>query len=108
MMFTEAFSLLLQYYRTEKEINRRKDTVGNLRSKANQMASVLDNSSANRDSLLGPEIKPDAMSRTVGLDNQGLVGLQRHIMKGKLKSFQSLTFLMPFKSFFIFLRWNFT
>lgn len=38
---------------------------------------------ANRDSLLGPEIKPvDAMSRATGLDNQGVVVLQRQIMRG--------------------------
>ncbi|KAK8488494.1 hypothetical protein V6N11_045057 [Hibiscus sabdariffa] len=60
--------------KTEKEMNRRKDMVANLRSKANQMASAFNMSNfANRDSLLGPEIKPDAMSRTVGLDNSGLV-----------------------------------
>ncbi|KAH7515452.1 hypothetical protein FEM48_Zijuj10G0027700 [Ziziphus jujuba var. spinosa] len=60
-------------------MNRRKDMLSNLRSKVNQMASTLNMSnSANRDSLLGPEIKPaDAMSRTVGLDNRGLVGFQR-------------------------------
>ncbi|XP_057431305.1 syntaxin-51-like [Lotus japonicus] len=68
--------------KSEKEMNRRKDTLANLRSKVNQMASTLNMSNfANRDSLLGPEIKPDAMSRTVGLDNSGLVGLQRQIMK---------------------------
>ena len=50
------------------------------------MASTLNMSNfANRDSLLGPETKPaDAMSRTVGLDNGGLVGLQRQIMRGHL------------------------
>ncbi|KAA8523622.1 hypothetical protein F0562_010045 [Nyssa sinensis] len=68
---------------TEKEMNRRKDTLSNLRSKVNQMASTLNMSNfANRDSLLGPEIKAaDAMSRTTGLDNYGIVGLQRQIMK---------------------------
>jgi syntaxin of plants SYP5 len=72
-------------YRTEKEMNRRKDMLVNLRSKVNQMATTLNMSNfANRDSLLGPEIKPaDAMSRTTGLDNNGIVGLQRQIMKGK-------------------------
>lgn len=72
-------------HRSEKEMNRRKDMVANLRTKVNQMASTLNMSNfANRDSLLGPEIKPaDAMSRTTGLDNYGLVGLQRQIMKGK-------------------------
>ncbi|PPR96634.1 hypothetical protein GOBAR_AA24030 [Gossypium barbadense] len=59
---------------TEKEMNRRKDMVANLRSKVNQMASAFNMSNfANRDSLLGPESKPDAMSRTVGVDNSGLV-----------------------------------
>jgi len=49
------------------------------------MASTLNMSnSSNRDSLLGPEGKPDAMARTVGLDNIGLVGFQRKIMKGHL------------------------
>lgn len=66
-------------------MNRRKEMLTNLRSKVNQMASTLNMSNfANRDSLLGPEIKPDdAMRRTEGLDNRGLVGLQRQIMKGK-------------------------
>lgn len=68
--------------KTEKEMNRRKDMLTNLRTKVNQMASALNMSNfANRDSLLGPEIKQDAMSRTVGVDNSGLVGLQRQIMK---------------------------
>ncbi|KAL1566990.1 Syntaxin-51, variant 2 [Salvia divinorum] len=60
---------------TEKEMNRRRDMVNNLRSKVTQMASTLNMSNfANRDSLLGPEIKPaDAMSRISGLDNQGVV-----------------------------------
>jgi SYP5 family syntaxin len=66
-------------------MNRRKDSLANLRSKVNQMASTLNMSNfANRDSLLGPEIKPDAMSRSVGMDNNGLVGLQRQVMKGNL------------------------
>lgn len=73
-------------HRSEKEMNRRKDMHASLRSKVNQMASTLNMSNfANRDSLLGPEVKPaDALSRTVGLDNSGLVGLQRQVMKGKL------------------------
>lgn len=65
-------------------MNRRRDMLSNLRTKANQMASQLNMSNfANRDSLLGPEIKPvDAMSRTTGLDNRGVVVLQRQIMRG--------------------------
>ncbi|GAY54817.1 hypothetical protein CUMW_159650 [Citrus unshiu] len=60
---------------SEKEMNRRKDMLANLRSKVNQMASTLNMSNfANRDSLLGPEIKSaDVMNRATGLDNQGLV-----------------------------------
>ena len=59
--------------------------LANLRSKVNQMASTLNMSNfANRDSLLGSETKPvDAMSRASGLDNHGVVGLQRQIMRGK-------------------------
>ncbi|XP_061348901.1 syntaxin-51-like isoform X2 [Gastrolobium bilobum] len=77
--------------KTEKEMNRRKDMVANLRSKVNQMASTLNMSNfANRDSLLGPEIQPDAMSRTVGLDNNGLVGLQRQIMKEQDQGLEKL------------------
>ncbi|KAG2690702.1 hypothetical protein I3843_09G198100 [Carya illinoinensis] len=68
---------------SEKEMNRRKDMHASLRSKVNQMASTLNMSNfANRDSLLGPEVKPaDVLSRTVGLDNSGVVGLQRQVMK---------------------------
>ncbi|GMH24367.1 hypothetical protein Nepgr_026210 [Nepenthes gracilis] len=77
---------------TEKELNRRRDMLSNLRSKANQMASTLSMSNfANRDSLLGPEIKPvDAMSRTAGLDNQGIVSLQRQIMREQDEGLEKL------------------
>lgn len=68
---------------SEKEMNRRRDTLSNLRSKVNQMASALNMSNfANRDSLLGPEINSaDVMSRTTGLDNHGVVSLQRQVIK---------------------------
>ncbi|KAK4398575.1 syntaxin [Sesamum angolense] len=77
---------------TEKEMNRRADMVANLRSKVNQMASTLNMSNfANRDSLLGPEVKPvDAMSRANGLDNQGVVGLQRQIMREQDEGLEKL------------------
>ncbi|XP_023525788.1 syntaxin-51-like [Cucurbita pepo subsp. pepo] len=76
----------------EKEMNRRRDMIANLRSKANQMASALNMSNfANRDSLLGPEIKPaDVMNRTAGLDNQGLVGFQRQIMREQDEGLEKL------------------
>ncbi|XP_030542900.1 syntaxin-51-like [Rhodamnia argentea] len=77
---------------SEKEINRRKDLLSNLRTRVNQMDSTLKMSqAANRDSLLGPEIKPaDAMSRTVGLDNQGIVVLQRQIMREQDEGLEKL------------------
>lgn len=92
-------------FRTDKEMNRRKDMIANLRSKVNQMSSALTSHSGNRDSLLGPEInKADAMGRTVGLDNYGLVGLQRQVMKGKfLNLFRTQTVLF---FFLFFLSWN--
>ncbi|XP_030442265.1 syntaxin-51-like [Syzygium oleosum] len=77
---------------SEKEMNRRRDMLSNLRTKKDQMASALNMSnSRNRDSLLGPDAKPaDAMSRTVGLDNQGVVGLQRQIMKEQDEGLEKL------------------
>ncbi|KAK6946999.1 Target SNARE coiled-coil homology domain [Dillenia turbinata] len=77
---------------SEKEMNRRKDMISNLRSKVKQMVSTLNMSNfANRDNLLGPEIKPaDAISRTTGLDNYGLVGLQRQIMKEQDEGLEKL------------------
>ncbi|KAJ4826020.1 Syntaxin-52 [Turnera subulata] len=66
---------------SEKEMNRRRDMVANLRTKTNQIASSLNMSNfANRDDLLGPEIKQDAMSRTTGLDNHGLLGFLQGIL----------------------------
>ncbi|XP_038896866.1 syntaxin-51-like [Benincasa hispida] len=76
----------------EKEMNRRRDMIANLRTKAKQMASTLNMSNfANRDSLLGPEIKPaDVMNRTEGLDNRGLVGFQRQIMREQDEGLEKL------------------
>ncbi|KAG5570357.1 hypothetical protein H5410_060123 [Solanum commersonii] len=74
---------------TEKEMNRRKDMLANLKSKATEMASTLNMSNfANRDSLLGPETKAaDATSRTTGLDNyeqdEGLEKLEESMMSFK-------------------------
>lgn len=72
-----------KHHLTEKELNRRKDMLSNLRSKADQMAATLNMSNySNRDSLLGPEIKPvDAVTRIADLDDQGVVVLQRQIMR---------------------------
>ncbi|KAF9602907.1 hypothetical protein IFM89_032647 [Coptis chinensis] len=67
----------------EKEIVGREDMLTNLRSKVHQMASTLHMSNfTNRDTSLGQDVKAaDLMSRTRGLDNHGLVGLQRQVVK---------------------------
>ncbi|CAF2050485.1 hypothetical protein BRARA_I04890 [Brassica rapa] len=77
---------------SEKEMNRRKDMIGNLRSQANQMANTLNMSNfANRDSLLGSEIKPDdTMSRVSSMDNQGIVGFQRQVMREQDEGLEKL------------------
>lgn len=77
---------------TEKELNRRRDMVANMRSKVNQMASTLNMSNfATRDSLLGPDTKQaDAMSRIAGLDNSGIVGLQRQVMREQDEGLEKL------------------
>lgn len=77
---------------TEKEMNRRRDGLANLRTKVTQMASTLNMSNfGNRDSLLGPDVKPaDAMSRIAGLDNSGVVGLQRQVMREQDEGLEQL------------------
>ncbi|XP_049350045.1 syntaxin-52-like isoform X1 [Solanum verrucosum] len=92
--------LPVKQHLTEKEMNRRKDMLANLKSKATEMASTLNMSNfANRDSLLGPETKAaDATSRTTGLDNYGVVGLQRQIMKEQDEGLEKLEeSMMSFK-----------
>ncbi|KAK7848532.1 exportin-7 [Quercus suber] len=61
-------------------------------SKANQMAATLNMSGFNnRDSLLGPNIKQDdIMNRTKCLDNHGLVGFQRQIIKEQDEGLEKL------------------
>ncbi|GJN05234.1 hypothetical protein PR202_ga22846 [Eleusine coracana subsp. coracana] len=67
---------------TDKELHKRQDMLSNLKSKAKQMATSFNMSNfANREDLLGQSKKADDMSRIAGLDNQGIVGLQRQIMK---------------------------
>uniref|UniRef100_A0A0D6QU99 t-SNARE coiled-coil homology domain-containing protein n=1 Tax=Araucaria cunninghamii TaxID=56994 RepID=A0A0D6QU99_ARACU len=77
---------------TEKELHRRQDMLVNLRSKANQMASTLKMSTfATRDDLLGQGNRPlSEINRTTGLDNYGLVGLQRQIMKEQDEGLEKL------------------
>ena len=67
-------------------MNQRQDMLKNLSTKVNQMASILNMSSdANRENLLGPDKKTDdTMNKATSLNNHGLVGFQRQIMKGML------------------------
>ncbi|RZC77250.1 hypothetical protein C5167_001460 [Papaver somniferum] len=68
---------------SEKEKNKREDMISNLRSKVDEMTSTLNMSNANRENLLGEDAKPaDLMTRTAGLDNHGLIGLQRQQDEG--------------------------
>lgn len=72
---------------TPKEMNRRNDLLANLQSKVNQMANTLNSYSASyRDRLLGADTKSDdVIKRASNMDNHGIVGFQRQIMKGMEK-----------------------
>lgn len=67
-------------------MHRRQDFLANISSKAKEMATALNMSGlANRDSLFGPDKKSEeVMNKAASLDNRGLVGFQRQIMKGLL------------------------
>ncbi|VAI53829.1 unnamed protein product [Triticum turgidum subsp. durum] len=77
---------------TDKELHKRRDTLSNLKSRAKQMAESFNMSTfANREDLLGQSKKAaDDMSRVAGLDNQGIVGLQRQIMKEQDEGLEKL------------------
>ncbi|XXG44616.1 hypothetical protein AAC387_Pa01g4367 [Persea americana] len=77
---------------TDKEMHRRQDMLANLWSRASQTASMLNMSNfANREDLLGQNQKPvSEINRTTGLDNYGLVGLQRQIMKEQDEGLEKL------------------
>nr|XP_015650983.1 syntaxin-52 isoform X2 [Oryza sativa Japonica Group] len=76
----------------DKELHKRQDTLSNLKSKTKQMATSFNMSNfANREDLLGQNKKAaDDMSRVAGLDNQGIVGLQRQIMKEQDEGLEKL------------------
>ena len=76
-------------------MNRRKDLLANLQSKVNQMANTLNSYSASyRDRLLGADTKSDdVIKRASNMDNHGIVGFQRQIMKGMEKGLHLLLFL---------------
>jgi len=76
---------------TDKEMHKRQDMLSSLKSKAKQMATSFNMSNfTNREDLLGQSKKPDDMSRVAGLDNQGIVGLQRQIMKEQDEGLEKL------------------
>ncbi|CAL9097387.1 unnamed protein product [Musa acuminata var. zebrina] len=76
----------------DKELNKRQEMLANLKSKADQMASELNMSNfGNRKDLFGDGKKSaDVVSRTAGLDNQGIVGLQRQIMREQDEGLEKL------------------
>ncbi|KAG1348182.1 syntaxin-52 [Cocos nucifera] len=76
----------------QKELQKRQDMVANLKSKAKQMASTLNMSNfSKREDLLGPSKRSvDEIDRTSGLDNYGVVHLQRQIMKEQDESLEKL------------------
>ncbi|KAJ6834901.1 syntaxin-52-like isoform X1 [Iris pallida] len=80
------------FFRTEKELNKCKDMLSNLRSKAKQMGSTLNMSNfASREDLLGRSKRSaDEIDRTAGLDNHGIVGFQRQVMKEQDQGLEKL------------------
>ncbi|KAG9129050.1 hypothetical protein Leryth_016883 [Lithospermum erythrorhizon] len=68
---------------TKREIKRRQDMQNNMISRATEMATTLNmNSLVIRERLLGSDSKrPDIMNQTADLDNQGIISLQKQVMK---------------------------
>uniref|UniRef100_A0ACD5Z8V4 Uncharacterized protein n=1 Tax=Avena sativa TaxID=4498 RepID=A0ACD5Z8V4_AVESA len=77
---------------TDKELRKRQDVLSNLKSRAKQMAESFNMSTfANREDLLGGTQKAaDEISRVAGLDNQGIVGLQRQVMREQDEGLEKL------------------
>ncbi|KAF0934992.1 hypothetical protein E2562_029518 [Oryza meyeriana var. granulata] len=77
---------------TDKELHKLQDMLSNLKSRAKQMATSFNMSNfANREDLLGQSKKAaDDMSRVAGLDNQGIVTLQRQVMKEQDEGLEKL------------------
>ncbi|KAL1220999.1 Syntaxin-51 [Cardamine amara subsp. amara] len=73
---------------SEREMNRCKGMLENLRSKACEMVSAMDMSNfANISSSLGPD---DIRSRVIGMNNQGIVGFQRQVMRDQDELLENL------------------
>ncbi|XP_039146315.1 syntaxin-52-like [Dioscorea cayenensis subsp. rotundata] len=77
---------------TEREVHKREDLLSNLKSKTKQMASTLNMSNfVDREDLLGPSNRSvEEINRIAGLDNTGIVGLQRQIMKEQDEGLEEL------------------
>lgn len=78
--------------KTDKELHKCEDMLANLKSKTKQMASTLNMSNfGNREDLFGPSrISADEINRAEGLDNRGVVGLQRQIMREQDQGLEKL------------------
>jgi SYP5 family syntaxin len=75
----------------EKELYRRQDMLLTIRFKSKQMAaSVSSSQAANRANLLEGGITPVETNRTQGLENSGLIGLQRQIMRDQDEDLEGL------------------
>ncbi|KAJ4785681.1 Syntaxin-52 [Rhynchospora pubera] len=77
---------------SDKEMHKRHELLSNLRAREKQMASALNMSyAADREDLLGSSKGTvDEVKRAAGLDNQGIVGLQRQIMREQDEGLEKL------------------
>ncbi|KAJ4805498.1 syntaxin of plants 52 [Rhynchospora pubera] len=77
---------------SDKEMHKRHELLSNLRAREKQMASALNMSyAADREDLLGSSKGTvDEVKRATGLDNQGIVGLQRQIMREQDEGLEKL------------------
>ncbi|KAG0577015.1 hypothetical protein M758_5G104400 [Ceratodon purpureus] len=83
-------SLLQSARLDEKEMARRQSMLVDIRYKGKQMSASLSSAQANRNSLMEGGIAPVETSRTKGMDNSGLVNLQRQIMKEQDQDLENL------------------
>jgi SYP5 family syntaxin len=75
----------------EKELYRRQDMLLSIRLKSKQMSVSLSSlQTANRANLLEGGITPVETNRTQGLENSGLISLQRQIMREQDEDLESL------------------
>jgi SYP5 family syntaxin len=75
---------------SEKELNRRQNMLTDFRYKSKQMAASLSSAQANRESLMEGGMIPVETRRTQGLENSGLVKLQRQIMREQDEDLENL------------------